>query len=309
MKIHQLIEQFISDADVSESSRVRYGFAIKKFFLWVAANKKEYDKLRRSDIINYNTYLKGEELSQATKKNYFTVVRIFYSWASSNGYHDDIAAGIKSAKDNSEYKKSYLKTEEVQKLFASIKKETEIGARDNAMISLMIYNGLRRSEITTIDCGDFTTRFDKTGVMIQGKGRQAKDQFIQLDDITIDAINDYLVKRYSREDTDPLFTSMNHITKGKRIRATCLSRIIKQRLVSIGLDGKQYSCHSLRHTAAALLIEMNYELNFIQRFMRHKSISTTQLYTRMIEDKMSLEKPLSKALVNLINNNNDKPTE
>ena len=303
MKISELIKLFISEADVSEGSRDKYDFAIRKFFLWVHANHKDPDKLRRTDIINYNTYLKATTLSQSTKKNYFTAVRLFFAWASANRYHDDIASGIKSAKNSNEYKKQYLPADKVKELFNCMDRKKELGSRDYAIVSLMVYNGLRRSEVSAIDIGDITIRYDRMGIMIQGKGRQAKDQFIQLDDITMDAINDYLVMRYNSEDQEPLFTSMNYCTKGKRISTSSLSRIIKNRLISINLTGKYYSCHSLRHTAATLLIEAGYDLHQVQRFMRHKSPATTQLYTRMIDEKISFNNPLSKALVNIINDN------
>jgi len=302
MIIHELIPQFIADADVTKPSQAKYDFAIRKFILWVHANHKDPSKLRRADIINYNTYLKEKDLSQASKKNYFTVVRLFYTWAASNGHYTDIASGLKSAKNSSEYKKQYLPAEKVQELFSKMDRSTELGARNYAIVSLMVYNGLRRSEVSAMDIGDITTRYEKTGIMIKGKGRQAKDQFIQLDDITMDAINDYLVLRYNHDNDQPMFTSMNYCTKGRRLHTASLSRLIKNSLESIGLTGKYYSCHSLRHTAATLLIEAGYDLHQVQRFMRHKSPATTQLYTRMIDEKISLENPLSKALINLINN-------
>jgi len=309
MIIHELIPQFTADADVSKPSQLKYDFAIRKFFLWVDASRKDPNKLRRADIINYNTYLKETDLSQASKKNYFTVVRLFYTWAASNGHYTDIASGLKSAKNSSEYKKQYLPAEKVQELFSKMDRTTELGARNYAIVSLMVYNGLRRSEVSAMDIGDITTKYNKMGIMIKGKGRQAKDQFIQLDETTLDAINDYLVLRYNHADDQPMFTSMNYCTKGKRIHGASLSRIIKNSLKAIDLTGKYYSCHSLRHTAATLLIEAGYDLHQVQRFMRHKSPATTQLYTRMIDEKISFENPLSKVLVNLINNNKKTSTE
>jgi len=301
MELNKLIMQFVKDADVEKASKKQYDFAIRKFFRWVQAEKKDPHNLKRSDIINYNTYLKEADMSQSTKKNYFTVVRLYFVWASSNQYHDDVAAGIKSAKSNQDFKKHYLPADKVKELLGKIDRTKEIGARNYAIISIMITNGLRRSEVTSMDIGDITTKYNKLGIMIKGKGRQAKDQFVQLDDSTMDAINDYLVLRYDHSDDRPMFASMNHITKGKRITTSSLSRILKSQLNSINLTGKYYSCHSFRHTAATLLIEAGYDLHQVQRFMRHKSPSTTQLYTRMIDEKISFENPLSKALVKLIN--------
>jgi integrase/recombinase XerC/integrase/recombinase XerD len=302
MKINEVICSFINDADVNEASRKMYDFCIKKYIKWVQVSKKDIEKLTRADVINYKSHLQATTLSLPTIKNYFTVVRIFYAWAESYNILENIAANIKSPKTNNSFKKYPLTFQEQDKLLASVDRLKEKGARDYAMISLLLNNGLRRAEIVSINIEDIKTRHGKMGIEIKGKGRDDKDQWIMLIPHSHEAIWNYLTYRKWKP-CDPLFTSLNASNRGNRIDQNSVSKIIKDHLVKIGLDSKYYTCHSLRHTAACNLIEKGLDITQVRLFMRHNSIATTQLYTRVVEERISQNNPAGKIMQSLRNNN------
>lgn len=300
MKLSELIMLFIAELDVSTYSRMMYDFSIRKFFRWVQANNKDYEKLSRADIINYKSYLHNSKLSVPSVKNYLSVVRVFYAWAEEYGHYDNIAAGIKSPKNDNSFKKYPLSFEEQYKLL-QIERKSERGARDFALITLLLNNGLRRSEVVSINIGDVQERNNNWGICIKGKGRDSKDQWIMLIEDTLNAIHEYLVFRNDPSDDQPLFSSLNYSTMGKRLDMNSVSKIVKAYLVAIGLDSKYYTCHSLRHTTACNLMEKNLDITQIQRFMRHNSLSTTQLYTRVMEEKIMQENPAGKIIQSIRN--------
>jgi len=306
MKTHQLIPLFVDDADVQDKSKKMYEFIIRKFFIWASAQGKDHDKMRRSDIINYKSYLQSTSLSLPTIKNYFTVVRIFYAWANANGHHDDIGAGIKSPKTDNNFKKSPLTIDQVQKLTSEIDRKTDIGIRDYAIISLLLNNGLRRNEVATINIGDIISRNGTMGIFIKGKGRQGKDQWVILSETTQEALHQYLLTRTSTQPEEPLFVSTTGYSMGKGLSASRISALVKKRLENIGLTGKFYCCHSLRHTAATLLLESGeYDLHDVQVFMRHKNPNTTQLYTMVVEERKRMSNAPVITLEKLLKTNNN----
>jgi integrase/recombinase XerD len=299
MKPSQLIEQFLADADVVESSRRMYEYAIKRFFLWVHQTGREFSNLRRADIIRYKEHLERIKLSVNTRKNYWIVVRIFFGWAARNNYHDNIVYTIRNVRlNNNSFKKDYLSGDQLNKFLDSFDRMKINELRDYAISMLMVNNGLRRSEVVNLNVSDLEIVHDKPGLWIRGKGRDEK-QFVMITDTSVNAINDYLSMRKYVQDDSPMFTS--HFNR--RVSPTTMSVNIKKYLVRIGLDNKMYSCHSLRHTAACLLVEQDFDMHQIQLFMRHKSLSTTQIYTRVVDEKIRLENNAGKALERLILSN------
>jgi len=309
MKPSIVIPQFLAEADIQDQSRALYDFSIRKFFLWVHANNIDPDNINRADLIKYKKQLQNSGLSISTVKNYLTIVRIFFSWASQNGIHDDVMVGIKSPRYDNTYKRYPLTGDQVKQLLNSIDRSTEIGVRDYALILLMVFNGLRRLEVSAINVSDIVVDGEKQGIYIKGKGRLEKDQFIKITDSSVDAINDYLVLRKVFDDKDPLFTSTYSTTKGKRLEASSITRVIKKRMRAIDLDSKYYTCHSLRHTAACLLLSNGFDLHKVQLFMRHKSPATTQLYTRVIDEQIRLENEAGNTLEKLISINHKNTIE
>lgn len=307
MKASELIKEFLANKSINQNSRFAYDQALRKFFLWTHTHGKDPDDLKSADFINYKDYLKEANISASTMRNYFRIVRLFYRKMDEMGILDDITKGTRPPKYDNSFKKYPLSREQVRELLESIDRSDEIGLRDYAIIMLMICNGLRRAEANNINLSDITIKNGKHCIFIKGKGRDDKDQVIYITDPVRQAINDYLQLRNCWDDNQPLFTSAGGRSKYRRLKANSMTDVIKERLKAIGLNSKFYTCHSLRHTAACLLIDAGYDLHQVQLFLRHKSPLTTQLYTRVIDEKIKAENKASETIINIILNNPKKP--
>jgi site-specific recombinase XerD len=82
-----------------------------------------------------------------------------------------------------------------------------------------------------------------------------KDAFVCLTDKTYQSIRQYLQIRGKVKTGDPLFISDSNNSKGKRLTTKTISFIVKEGLRTIGLDGHEFTAHSLRHTTAERLID------------------------------------------------------
>ena len=65
--------------------------------------------------------------------------------------------------------------------------------------------------------------------------------------------------------------------------------LCKEALKAIGLDGHEYSAHSLRHTTGVLILKNGGDWKDVQRVLRHASPATSQIYTASIEEEMRLD--------------------
>ena len=149
----------------------------------------------------------------------------------------------------------------------------------------MINCGLRCNEVVNIKLTDFYN--DKGIVMMKvlGKARNGiKQDSIKIDNRLFALIEEY-VKQYNIQDYLFVSTS-NHNTNGKLTTKT-IRYIVKNLFEKAGLDMDMLSTHSTRHTTCELLLEKGMPIQEVSEFMRHKSINTTIVYSKELEQRNS----------------------
>ena len=174
------------------------------------------------------------------------------------------------------------------------------GLRDLALVNLLLRTGMRTVEASRANIGDITTKRNKRVILVQGKGRSSKDEFIPLSDKAMDAIEDYLITRPAAPASEPLFICEGFGSRGRRLSERRIQEIVKEALRSVGIDGHEYSAHSLRHTCAVLLLDAGVNPYDVQKYMRHRSIDTTEIYLESIEEERRLERSAEQFIDNTI---------
>ena len=171
--------------------------------------------------------------------------------------------------------------------------------RDFAIITLFLNCGLRLSELVSIDIN----KIKNDTLTVIGKGN--KERTIYLNEACIDAINNYLEVRYKDTDEKALFLSKRR----NRMSTRAVQHMVDKYLQLSGLDTSVYSTHKLRHTAATLMYKYgNVDIRALQEILGHESVSTTQIYTHIDDDRLRKaveSNPLSKFDKDNHNKNND----
>lgn len=298
--ITALIEQFLAQHDVGNSSRGTYRNALKQFFRWITRNKIKQPT--RETIIIYKEWLDKKGLRPFTRSCYLVAVRKFFEWAEGLKLYPNIAKGVKgSRRAFKNHQKDALSIEQVKMLFASIDTSTLTGKRDFALINLLTRTGLRLIEIVRADVGDLTEEGDEALLWIRGKGRDGKDDFVVLTADTLNPILHYIRAREDMRATAPLFASLSDRNNGQRLTTYSLSRLVKKYLRGVGLNTRRVSAHSLRHTFGVLAIKAGASLYDVQLAMRHTSPSTTELYLGDIERAKRREAAPERKITALLN--------
>jgi integrase/recombinase XerC/integrase/recombinase XerD len=125
-------------------------------------------------------------------------------------------------------------------------------------------------------------------LLIQGKGRDEKDNFVLLTDKTYQPIADYLASRGKVNSSEALFTSTSNNSKGEGLTTRSISYIAKEGLKAIGLDERAFTAHSLRHTTAVNILRAGGSLETAQFTLRHSNPATTQIYTATLNEERRL---------------------
>ena len=280
------LAHFVSEQDIKESSRKLYTRTLKLFFEWTEAKGKLIADLTRTDILEYKDDLFAKGLSSLSVASYLTSLRKFYEWAESEKYYPNIARGVKTPRRVQAFKKQHLTEEKSGELlnhFASL------SLRDYAIVNLILRTGLRTIEVVRADVGDITFKADRRILRVWGKGRDTKDDFVVLTDKTYLPIKNYLATRKGAKANEPLFTSGSHRNTGERLTTRTISGLCKGGLKAIGLDGREFTAHSLRHTTAVTILKEGGNIEQAQTLLRHSSPTTTQIYTESIKEELRLK--------------------
>lgn len=282
-----LVATFIASQDVRESSRKLYTRTLSQFFGWIEREHKVLSTLTRQDVLEYKDSLQEESLSSLTISSYITAVRKFYEWAEAEKLYPNIAKGIKTPRRVQAFKKQHLTDAKSSELLAHFQ---SLSLRDYAIVNLILRTGLRTIEVVRADIEDITFKGERRVLKVWGKGHGEKDDFVVLSDKAYIPIKNYLAAaRKGAKSGEPLFTSTSHQNNGSRLTTRTISAICKDGLKAIGLDGKEFTAHSLRHTTAVAILKHGGQITDVQSVLRHSSPVTSQIYTESVKEELRLQ--------------------
>ena len=295
-RIEELVDSFINSQDVKQSSKLLYRRTLKQFFNWVAKKGYSLSVIARPELLEYKEELLASGMSSLTVGSYITSVRRFYEWSEANKFYPNIAKGIKSPKRKQQFKKQPLLPSQAKEL---LKYYQGKALRDYAIINLLLRTGLRTVEIMRAKVEDITYKGSQRVLLVQGKGRDEKDNFVLLTDKTYKPIEAYLATRPTATPTEPLFISNSNNSSGDTLTTRSISYIAKEGLKAIGLNEKAFTAHSLRHTTAVNILRAGGSLETAQFTLRHSNPATTQIYTATLNEERRLQNSGEALLDNL----------
>ena len=283
--IIEAVEAFLSECDIRANSKNVYRRGLLYFFRWVESTGRTISDLTRADILAFKETLLQTH-SNLTIAGYMVALRRFYEWTEGCKLYPNIARGIKSPKRKNAYLKEHLRENQIAELL----KHFEGNARDYAIVNLLLRTGLRCIEVVRANIEDVTYKGGQRILKVWGKGRDDKDAFVVLTEKAYKPIKEYLDTRGSTTLKEPLFVSTSNRNLKGRLTTRTISKICKEGFRAIGIDGKEYTAHSLRHTTAVMLLKSG-SLSDVQSVLRHSSPATSQIYTKSIEEELRLANP------------------
>jgi integrase/recombinase XerC/integrase/recombinase XerD len=285
-RIDELVDSFINSQDVKQSSKLLYRRTLKQYFNWVSKKGYLLSEIARTELLQYKEDLLTSGMSSLTVGSYITSVRRFYEWTEANKFYPNVAKGIKTPKRKQQFKKQPLLPAQATALLDYYQSKA---LRDYAIITLLLRTGLRTVEVIRATVGDITFKGSQRVLLVQGKGRDEKDNFVVLTDKTYLPIAQYLATRKNLNSTDPLFISTSNNSKGDKLTTRTISYIAKEGLKAIGLDERSFTAHSLRHTTAVNILRAGGSLETAQFTLRHSNPATTQIYTATLNEERRLQ--------------------
>jgi integrase/recombinase XerC len=207
-------------------------------------------------------------------------VRAFFAWASEAGVVDDNPARSIRMHRLPRKLPVFLTTAEKKRLLKELKGRTDFSAlRDRAMIEVLLGTGIRLGELAALDMDDID--LDAKHLRVRAKGNVPQVKFIKTDLRTL--LRRYLAerRRHGRPEMEALFLS----NRDGRLCQRQIANRLAHWLRKAGIE-KELTPHGLRHTFATHLYGATNDLLVVQRALGHRDVSTTQIYTHLVDGQL-----------------------
>lgn len=290
-----LFDRWIAYLDAPQKTVDTYNRNLRQFAGWIAT--RSISAPTREDVIAYRTWLLATGRKPATIQAYMSAVKLFFAWTEAEGLYPNVAEHIKGAKLDREHKKDPLTVGQIKNLLTTPDTDTEQGARDYALLLLMLTTGLRTISVAAANVGDLRTVGASSVLFYRGKGHDDKAIYVKIAAPVDAAIRAYLSMRGKLDASAPLFASVAQQNSGERMTTRSISRICKGHLREADLDSDRLTAHSFRHTAATLNLLSGGTVEETQQLLDHANINTTMIYVHALErDKNQSENRIAAAI-------------
>jgi integrase/recombinase XerD len=239
------------------------------------------------DIRGYLESLARAEMTSATAARRLSALRQFYRFLYAEGVRvDDPSGGIESPRRARPLPR-VLSEEEVDRLLQAAHKHKQKhdgvdGIRLVALMEVLYATGVRVSELVSLPV---SAARGEQFLVIRGKG--GRERMVPLSPPALEALKKYAtIRRHfvrRPEDAKWLFPSRafgGHLTRQR------FSQLMKELAVEAGIDPHKVSPHTLRHAFASHLLARGADLRAVQQMLGHADISTTQIYTPVLRERL-----------------------
>ncbi len=263
---------------------------LEQFDAFAAGRASSPEAAAAADIRDYLAVIDRQGLAPRSVARRLSALRQFYRFLLSEGWRqDDPTAAIDSPRQGRALPKT-LSESEVDRLLEQARRTPgPPGARLSALLELLYATGLRVSELVTLTRA--AANRDSRFLTVRGKG--GKERMIPLSAPAREALLRYREERRhflkptagggEPPDSKWLFASRGrsgHLTRHR------VAQLLKALAADVGIDPGKVSPHVLRHAFASHLLGRGADLRSLQQMLGHADISTTQIYTHVLEERL-----------------------
>ena len=289
--ISAFLEAQAAELDAARNTLLAYGRDLGDFSAWLARRGAGFATATRADVEAYLVACEADGLAAATRARRLSAIRQLYRFAFEEGWRADNPALQIRGPGRAARLPRDLSHAEVDALLeaAETTGRTPLDRLRNACLMQLLYaTGLRVSELVALPVA--AVRGDPRMLLVAGKG--GRERMVPLSPPARSALGAWLAARDVAEEqavadggrASPwLFPSRG---KEGHLTRQGFHALIKDLAVAAGLDPSKVTPHTLRHAFATHLLAGGADLRAIQTLLGHADISTTEIYTHVLDERM-----------------------
>ena len=259
------------------------------------------------DLKKYIEYLYNKGSSVSTLSRNISSLKQFFIFLQLENVIENNPAELLELPKKQEKLPVFLSEEEVDLLLDKAKEDSSnYGIQFYCMLELLYATGMRVSELVELKISDIQKKYRKDGLytiddylIIKGKG--SKERLVPINNRAKEILIKYLNLRerlLQNKHSEWLWTTLVNFSKTKKdtkikyktkdnhITRQIFALNLKELAINCGIDIDKISPHIIRHSFATHLLNRGADLRILQELLGHSDISTTQIYTHIVDDKL-----------------------
>lgn len=245
----------------------------------------DFQSVTRAHVIAWRYSLEARQQSGATiRRKLAALSSLFDHLCERHVVSLNPVRGTKRPKvESQEGKTPALSNEQARALLAAPDGQTLKGKRDRAILSTLLFHGLRRQELCRLRIGDIEIRRGVQHLKVHGKGDKLR--YVPMHPGTADLLDDYLkCSGHAVSAEAPLFRPVRDNRRepsaNSALTANGVYTLLQTYAAAAKLNMKHVGPHSLRTTAATNALEHEADIAKVQEWLGHANIATTRMYDR-----------------------------
>jgi len=275
-KISDFLIKLQAEDGLSKNTIASYGKDLELFEKFLTEKKIELKQVNKQVLKDYLFLLHQEKLKATSIARKISCLKNFFKFLlNENFISDNPAMNLEAPKREAKLPK-FLSEEEILKLLTA----AEADLRLSCMIEILYAAGLRVTELVSLPF----VAVQREGATLRNylivKGKGDKERIAPLNKAAIKKLLEYLGKR---EESPWLFPGY---VKGKHLTRQAFHKMLKDLAIAAGLDPARVHPHVIRHSFATHLLNNGVDLRVLQELLGHSDISTTEIYTHILDSKL-----------------------
>lgn len=284
------LDMLAAERGARENTLAAYTRDLEDYSAHLSASGRGIAKATTDDVRSYLATLGAGGFASSSIARKLSAIRQLHRFLYAEGKRSDDPAAVLEGPKRGRSLPKVLSVADVDRLLNAARDadraETSPAARARharlyCLLEVLYATGLRVSELVALPAS--AAKRDQRMLIVRGKG--GKERLVPLNDAARNAMKDYLALRKAAGADDskwlfPSFGESGHLSRQH------FARDLKALAAAAGLDHRKVSPHVLRHAFASHLLQNGADLRVVQTLLGHADISTTQIYTHVLEERL-----------------------
>lgn len=287
LEAEEFLAWMLAEKGRSANTLAAYRRDLRSYCAWLNERQQSILDVSHRDLVGFVGERKESGAATSSIARQLAAIRMLHRYVAIEGLRtDDPAIDLQGVKVPSGIPKPLTETQITSVLDAVVGHEP-IDHRDRALLELLYATGARISEAVGLSIGDL----DLDGRLVRLYGKGSKERIVPFGSSAAGALDDWFSPRGRvrlvpmqwdrRSDASAVFLN----TRGSRLTRQAAWLVVKKYGRRAGV-ADDLSPHVLRHSCATHLLDHGADLRVVQEMLGHASISTTQVYTRVSQERL-----------------------
>ncbi len=287
IEAEEFLAWLLAEKGRSTNTLAAYRRDLDRYCTWLAERDATLLDARHDQLVDFVAARRASGAATSSIARQLAAIRMLHRYLAIEGFRpDDPTADLEGVKVPSGIPKPLTELQ-VTSLLDAVVGHEPVDHRDRALLELLYATGARISEAVGLSIGDVDV--DARLVRLYGKG--GKERIVPFGSAAAGALDDWFSPRgrarlvpvqwQRRDDAEAVFLNK----RGSRLTRQAAWLVVKKYGQRAGISD-ELSPHVLRHSCATHLLDHGADLRVVQEMLGHASISTTQVYTRVSQERL-----------------------